>query len=319
MHIGAGSIDAGAFLQKNTKPIRDDVGHGLVNVQNGTMQPAMPLRRRIHFVLDVDHHGNRLSRLVDRALILLIVLNVLVAVLQTDASIYQRAPRAFELFELMSLAIFGLGYLLRVWSCVERRELSGLVSGRIRFALQPVMLLDLAVLVIPMYLDLRPLRILRPLRLGRYSPRLRFFGRVIRDKREELMVGLFVAVVLLIACSTAMFYVEGPDQAGFRSIPETMWWGVTTLTTVGYGDVSPVSPAGKVLGALVALLGVGVFALPAGILASGFADALNRNENRPDGAQGAHSSAFEEAERVHEHREGTCPTCGTSLEGTREP
>ncbi len=301
------------------------------------MQPAKPLRRRVHFVLDVDRFGDRTSRLVDQALIALIVLNVLAAILQTDASIYQRAPRAFELFELASMVLFGLEYVMRVWSCVENRDFQAPVSGRIRFALQPMMLLDLLVLVIPVYLDLRPLRILRLLRLGRYSPRLRLFARVIRDKRDELCVGLFVAVVLLVACSTAMYYVEGPNQLGFQSIPQTMWWGVTTLTTVGYGDVSPVTGGGKILGAMVALLGVGVFALPAGILANGFAEALDRNETVPEGADRlagdplggpgidperdseAVSTALGQGDHPIEHREGTCPTCGTSLRGTPGP
>ena len=279
----------------------------------------MSLRRRVHFVLDVDRFGDRTSRLVDQALVVLIVLNVLVAILQTDASIYGRAPQAFETFELVSLVIFGLEYLMRAWSCVEDHRFKEPVTGRLRFALQPMMLIDLAVLVIPLYLDLRPLRILRLLRLGRYSPRLRLFARVIRDKRDELLVGLFVAVVLLVACSTAMYYVEGPDQVGFQSIPETMWWGVTTLTTVGYGDVSPVTGAGKILGALVALLGVGVFALPAGILASGFADALDRNETPLKGDQAALSPALGHVGGANEHREGTCPTCGSSLQETAEP
>jgi voltage-gated potassium channel len=292
------------------------------------MQPVKTLRRRVHFVLEVDRLGDRASRFVDQALVGLIVLNVLAAILQTDASIYARAPRAFELFELVSMALFGLEYVCRVWSCVEDREFQGVLGGRVRFALQPMMLLDLLVLVIPVYLDLRPLRILRLLRLGRYSPRLRLFARVIRDKRDELFVGLFVAVVLLVACSTAMFYVEGPNQVGFQSIPETMWWGVTTLTTVGYGDVSPVTGAGKILGALVALLGVGVFALPAGILASGFAEALDRNETKADGPdnrrgggaewdQGAISPALGHGGLPNEHREGTCPTCGASLGETQ--
>ncbi|QDV05907.1 Cyclic nucleotide-gated potassium channel [Planctomycetes bacterium Poly30] len=284
----------------------------------------MPLRRRVHFILEVDRFGDRISRLVDKALVALIVLNVLAAILQTDASIYERAPRAFELFELASMVIFGLEYGLRVWSCVEDHAFAGALNGRLRFAVQPMMLLDLVVLVLPFYLDLRPLRILRLLRLGRYSPRLRLFARVIRDKRDELFVGLFVAVVLLVACSTAMYYVEGPEKPGFQSIPQTMWWGVATLTTVGYGDVYPETGLGKILGAMVALLGVGIFALPAGILASGFSDALSReNAVRADEMRGksgpsATQSAALAAIAGHAHGTtantgGTCPTCGTSL------
>lgn len=294
---------------------------------------STPLRRRVHFILEVDRFGDRISQFVDKALVALIVLNVLAAILQTDVRIYRRAPRAFELFEWVSMLIFGLEYGLRLWSCVEDAAFRGRLTGRLRFAVQPMMLLDLIVLVLPLYLDLRPLRILRLLRLGRYSPRLRLFARVIRDKRDELFVGLFVAVVLLVACSTAMYYVEGPDRAGFDSIPATMWWGVATLTTVGYGDVYPETGLGKVLGAMVALLGVGVFALPAGILASGFSDALDReNEARWDdlkadtGPSAAQSAALAslaglpaDSSQASGNTVGTCPTCGSSAIETDLP
>ena len=336
IHMSNGSTGPTCFLQSigwEPANIETQGGKG----QNAAMQPPSTpvftpsLRRRVYFILEVDRVGDRTSRLVDKALIALIVVNVVAAILQTDASIYARAPRAFDLFEWASLAIFGFEYVLRVWSCVEDPEFRQAVRGRLRFALQPMMLLDLVVLVLPLYLelkplfnaDLRPLRILRLLRLGRYSPRLQLFARVIRDKRDELFVGLFVAVVLLIACSTAMYWVEGPDKPGFQSIPETMWWGVATLTTVGYGDVYPESGLGRVLGSMVALLGVGVFALPAGILASGFSDALDREKEAQAAAMRASDgpSAAQEAVLAsalgHEpqlgiNTSGTCPTCGAS-------
>lgn len=269
--------------------------------------PRRTLRRRVHFILEVDRFGDRLSRLVDKALVALIVLNVLAAVVQTEEHLYELAPWAFEGFEAVSMLVFGLEYLLRVWSSPESAE----HRGRLRFLLQPMMLLDLAVLVLPVYFDLRPLRILRLLRLGRYSPRLRLFGRVMAEKRDELFVGVFVAVVLLVASSTAMYHVERDSNPNFDSIPKTMWWGVATLTTVGYGDVYPVTPPGKALGAIVALLGIGVFALPAGILASGFGEALDR-ERASRGAKGG-SEGGSETNPEEPHSEGTCPTCGTSL------
>jgi len=283
-------------------------------------EPAEPpprrpsLRRRVHFTLEVDRHGDRLSRFVDHALVLLIIANVVVAILQTVDEYYAAAPWAFEAFERASIVVFGLEYALRVWACVEEEAYgaSG-VGGRLRFALTPMMLLDLSVLVLPLYFDLRPLRVLRLLRLGRYSSRLRLFGDVIRQKREELFVGLFVAIVLLIACSTAMYHVERGTPGGhFTSIPETMWWGVATLTTVGYGDVYPTTDLGKALGSLVALLGVGVFALPAGILASGFSEALqaDRESRRSSGDDAAAGGSEIGADAPSG---GTCPRCGASL------
>lgn len=273
------------------------------------------LRRRVHFILEVDRFGDRLSRFVDKGLVALIVANVLVAVIQTVDSIYVAAPWFFESFENASILVFGLEYVLRVWSCREDPT----VQSRLGFMLQPMMLLDLAVLVLPVYFDLRPLRILRLLRLGRYSPRLRLFADVLRTKREELLMGVFIAVVLLVAASTAMYHVEGKVNDSFKSIPETMWWGVATLTTVGYGDVYPVTSLGKALGAVVALLGVGVFALPAGILAGGFSDALEAQagvsgpQETRSGALGDHGGKNVPTGEQESQTRGTCPHCGSSL------
>lgn len=290
------------------------------------MSTLARMRRRTHLILEVDRFGDRASRIVDKALILLIIANVVVSVIQTVESTYAAAPWAFEWFERLSILLFGLEYVLRVWSSAEDRSLGGPILGRVKFALQPMMLLDLAVLILPVYFDLRPLRILRLLRLGRYSPRLRLFARVLTEKRDELFVGLFVAVVMLVASSTAMYHVEHGVNPAFASIPETMWWGVATLTTVGYGDVYPITPLGQMLGAVVALLGIGVFALPAGILASGFSEALERERSGigtgPEPAAGVVSgypSAANGGESppdgpggAGDGKGGTCPTCGAS-------
>ncbi|MEM6569889.1 MAG: ion transporter [Planctomycetota bacterium] len=271
------------------------------------------LRSRVHFILEVDRLGDPLSRAVDRALVILIIANVLASILQSVEEIYDAMPLAFTVFEDLSIGVFALEYVLRVWSCVEQERYRDPVRGRLRFAGTPMMLLDLAVLVIPSALDLRPLRILRLLRLGRYSPQLRLFARVVAEKRDELFVGLFVAVVMLVACSTAMYHVECDVNDAFHSIPETMWWGVATLTTVGYGDVYPVTVAGKILGAMVAILGVGLFALPAGILASGFSEAIGRErQERRDRRLTAASGPAEGSERGSEPGSGDAPSASES-------
>jgi voltage-gated potassium channel len=118
--------------------------------------------------------------------------------------------------------------------------------------------------------------------LGRYSESLRTVTRVIRSKKEQLSVAVFVVAIMLVVASSAMYYLEHEAQPKtFSSIPAAMWWGVVTLTTAGYGDIYPVTTLGKVVGAMIALLGVGLFALPAGILASGFAEELrDRREEK---------------------------------------
>ena len=151
-------------------------------------------------------------------------------------------------------------------------------------------LVDLAA-ILPFYLplfiklDLRFVRALRLLRLfrifkmGRYSSALQMLGRVVRAKKEEIFITALVLIMLLVVASGLMYYIEKDAQPKqFSSIPSAMWWGVATLTTVGYGDVYPVTAAGKILSAVIAILGIGLFALPTGILASGFIEELHKKE-----------------------------------------
>lgn len=161
-------------------------------------------------------------------------------------------------------------------------------QGKDRYILTPLALVDL-VAILPFYvpmlvhLDLRTVRAIRLLRvfrlfkMGRYSESVRTLGRVFRAKKEELIVTTFMVFLLLEVASTLIFFAENEAQPeAFSSVPAAMWWGVTTLTTVGYGDVYPITLLGKVLGAIVAILGIGMFALPAGILGSGFVEEIQR-------------------------------------------
>ncbi|MCZ6794172.1 MAG: ion transporter, partial [Planctomycetota bacterium] len=139
----------------------------------------------------------------------------------------------------------------------------------------------------------RLFRIFRLLKIGRYSDTLQHLGTVLIAKREELVLSVCIALVLLVLCSSGMYLVERNAQPEkFGSIPAAMWWGVSTLTTVGYGDVLPTTVPGKFLGAAIAIIGVGMFALPAGILAGGFNEALSKRKRRQ-----------------------TCPHCGKSVDG----
>jgi voltage-gated potassium channel len=154
----------------------------------------------------------------------------------------------------------------------------------------PLALVDL-VAILPFYLpmliriDFRVLRVLRFVRLfrllkmSRYLRSLRMFGTVVHEKKEELVIAIGMVLVILLFASSGMYALEHAAQPdAFASIPAAMWWGIATLTTVGYGDIYPITPLGKVLGSVIALLGVGLFALPAGILASGFNDVMQRRK-----------------------------------------
>jgi voltage-gated potassium channel len=125
-------------------------------------------------------------------------------------------------------------------------------------------------------------RLFRILKLGHYSQSLRTLGKVLKSKREELIVTLFAGVILLIIASSIMYYIERDTQPDkFNSILSAMWWGVSTLTTIGYGDIYPITTLGKIVGSFISVMGIGLFVLPAGILASGFSSELQNNVKNP--------------------------------------
>lgn len=241
----------------------------------------------------------------DRSAAVLIVLNVVAVVLESVDAIGQSYARAFAAFEVLSVVIFSLEYLGRVWTCTVDPRYARPLLGRMRFAMTPMALIDVAA-VLPFFMamaavDLRFMRamrlfrLMRVLKFGRYSSSLALVGRLLKRKRHDLMAAVTILSVLLVMASSAMYYLEREAQPDtFASIPAAMWWGIATFTTVGYGDVYPVTAAGKVLGALTSIIGIGVFALPAGILAAGFA---------------------EERDRLRSSRSrAACPHCGMPLD-----
>jgi voltage-gated potassium channel len=251
----------------------------------------MYLKKRIHEILDGTDPDDRAARAFHVLMLALISLNIGALVLETVESFHAVAHPYFRAIELVSLVVFSAEYVLRLWACTASPRYGHPVRGRLRYALTPLALIDLLA-VLSFYLALFGVeaRVVRMTRLflifwiakiGRYSPALRTFGRLLRAKREELSVTLIVLLVLLLFTSCLMYYAENgrqPDK--FSSIPAAMWWAVTTLTTVGYGDMVPVTPLGKVLAGTLAVLGIGVFALPAGILAAGFVEELQNRRNK---------------------------------------
>jgi len=246
-------------------------------------------RRRTREIMARLTPGDTASKVFDIFIVTLILLNVASMILESVASIQAAMPRWFTVFEYISVAIFSLEYVLRVWSCVEEPEYKRPVMGRIRFALTPLALVDLLA-VLPFYLpflniDLRVLRmfriarIMRIAKLGRYSESLQTLLRVLRTKKEQLVSAVFILLILLVVAASVMYYAEHSAQPqAFSSIPAAMWWAVSTLTTVGYGDVYPITTIGKFMGSIIAVLGIGMFALPTGILGAGFVDELQRKK-----------------------------------------
>ncbi len=249
------------------------------------------MKSRVFEILSIDEGEDRVSRIVDIGLLLLILGNVAALVIVTEEEIQSLSPGFFRYFELVSFTIFAAEYILRVWSCTEDPRYAHPVSGRLRFAIQPLMIADavavvsyFVLLTIPAGFDLGALRALRLVSrfalLARYSSGLQALSAAVSARRSELLGVVSVVAVLLVLASSLMYYMEQsaqPDE--FSSIPATMWWGIITVTTVGYGDVAPVTPPGRLLAGVIALLGIGIFALPAGILGSGFIEQVNRRRN----------------------------------------
>jgi voltage-gated potassium channel len=246
-------------------------------------------RLRAHDILEDSRDGDRLASAVNIGLVILIVANVIAFAAETVPAIGSRYADAFAFFNIASVIIFTVEYALRIWSCVENPSL-GQIRGslaRIRFALRPLQIIDLLA-ILPFYLaflfaiDLRVLRILRLfrfLKLARYSPALFSLGRVMANERRALTGALLVMMALLLFASTIIYFLERQAQPEvFSSIPAAAWWAIATLTTVGYGDVVPMTPFGRLFGALIMIFGLASFALPIGIIATGFSHEANRRE-----------------------------------------
>jgi voltage-gated potassium channel len=250
------------------------------------------IKKRTHEILEQAAEGDRSSRFFDVFIMILIILNIAGVILETEESLHNRYNKLFSVFENFSVFVFTIEYLARIWSCTEdgdenkKKRFKRPVVGRIRFMLTFLALVDLMA-ILPFYLpmiiavDLRLLRALRLFRLvrlfklGRYSESITTFAEVIKEKKEELVISLSIVLILIVIASSLMYYVEYEKQPeAFSSIPKSMWWAVTALTTVGYGDVYPITPLGRFLGSVISLLGIGLFALPAGIMASGFTDII---------------------------------------------
>jgi len=221
---------------------------------------------------------------------LLIFLNVGAVIIGTVEGIHTEYATLLYNFEVISVIIFTVEYLARLWSCVADSRFSKLIKGRLHFMVRPLSLIDL-IAILPFYLpllgiDLRFIRILRLLRilrvakLGRYSDSLQLMVAVIRSKKEELILTIVVLLFLLVISSSLMYYAEHSVQpVEFSSIPATMWWSVVTLTTVGYGDAYPLTAVGKLIASVIAILGIGMFALPTGVIGAGFIEEIQKQKS----------------------------------------
>lgn len=261
------------------------------------------IQRKTYVLLHPELGHSKWDKLINGFIITLILLNVVAVMLETVPSIHDPYTDLFHYFDVVSVAIFTVEYILRVWSCVEDPRYRHGVFGRLRYMFSISALIDLLA-ILPFYLhaiigmDLRILRIfrlarfLRLFRLTSYMKATRIVVNVFRARKNELILSLVLAVFLIVISSSLVYFAEHLEQPEvFSSIPKTIWWSVITLTTVGYGDMIPHTAMGKFLTGFLLLIGVAIFALPAGIITAGFLEESRKSNRR----------------RIN------CPHCGSQL------
>ncbi len=267
-------------------------------------------KKKVHGLLHPEIVGDKhWDKIINVFIIILIILNVVAVMLETVPSLHDEPheKKFFRYFDLVSVIIFTIEYVLRVWSSNHEEKYKHSIKGRLRYMLSPGALIDL-VAILPFYLhviigfDLRVLRILRLMRFFRlfrltaYMKSAQMIVNVFRTRKNELLLSLVLVIFLIIFSSCAIYFAEHlhpVNKDKFTSIPATIWWSVVTLTTTGYGDMYPMTTLGKALASVIMLTGVAFFALPAGIITAGF---------------------LEESRKNKKHRNTICPHCGKNIE-----
>ncbi len=245
------------------------------------------LRKFVYNNLHNEEYETTFSRVINFILIVLILANVAAVLLESVNDIYQSYRLFFDMFEHLSIAIFSFEYLLRMWSIAEKEPFESAWKNRLKWIKSGGAIIDLLA-ILPAYINffvpidlrfLRILRLLRLLKLTRYFVSLQILLRVIEREKGSFQAVVFILSIMIVMAAACVYVVESKAQPDvFTSIPASMWWAVVTLTTVGYGDVTPITPLGRFLGAIITVLGVGLAALPAGILANGLANELEQRK-----------------------------------------
>jgi len=268
----------------------------------------MKWRKRLYEIIEKSEKGDTASRTFDIFIVTLILLNVLSIILESFSDFETRFISGLYYFELFSIVIFTIEYIFRLLTSDLKFPSKNIAVSIIKYIFSFMAIIDLIAILpfyLPAFIDLdfrfvriiRLIRILRLLKIGRYSDSLQILGSVLKRKKEELIVTIFVTGMLLLLASSCMFYVEAEAQPdSFPNIIAAFWWGVATLTTVGYGDVYPVTVLGKVISGIVALLGIGIVAMPAGIISAGFLEVLQEKNVQ----ESAKEKSF-------------CPYCGEKI------
>lgn len=262
-------------------------------------RPAQPdLRRRLHVALDPRARSAQGLSPLNAALAVLILFATGLAIAETEPSLTPAFGAAFGAAELSLGALFSLEYGLRLWAAPERDPAAAAWRERLRFVLSPAGVADLIAVLASISvvggssaLVLRLVRLGRILRLSKLGRMSRAFDHLVEavsSRRDELLLSLAAGLTLMLIAATALYLAEGTVQPEkFGSIPRALWWSMATMTTIGYGDVYPITPLGKLLASMTAIFSIGLIAMPTGILAAAFSDAVQRRRRALGGGDEA--------------------------------
>ena len=313
------------------------------DLQSAGKSPAMKLYHRVKSYVfkiiqpSVDPANDcLLSRIFDSIIMALIVFSI-ISVFLCTFNIPDWLYRILIRVEFISIIIFTIEYALRIWTANLLFPGLNPVRARIRYITSPMAIIDL-ISILPFLVPVlhtynlvgvrifRLIRLLRIFKLNRYSDALASIGEVFRKRSQQMIASTFFVFIILLLASLLIYYAEHdaqPEQ--FGNAFSGLWWAVATLTTVGYGDIYPITPLGRFLGAIIAILGIGVVAVPTSILSAGFMESLNKQIAEDEDAEKAkekeqHAGA---ADGGHDHPAASadpgleppqyCPHCGKKL------
>jgi voltage-gated potassium channel len=248
------------------------------------------MKQRIYNLVEKGAHGSKINLVFDYFILCLIILNVTAVALDTLTGINVALLQFLRIFEIFSIIIFTIEFLLRLYVSDITHPASNKFYSALKFIFSPFGLIDILA-ILPFYIpfiiktDLRFLRILRLIRffrifkISRYNSTLKLIWDVIKEKKAELQMTFFIALLMLLVSAFLMYHVENPVQPEkFTNVFSSLWWAVSTLTTVGYGDIAPVTTLGKIISSFVSILGIGIIALPTGIISAGFIQKIDKNK-----------------------------------------
>ena len=278
------------------------------------------LKNAVFNVIQPAEKGNVASRIFDIFIIVLILISVLSVFIMT----FQLPPRVSGFLnevEKAAVIIFSVEYLLRIWTADLLFPERSPLRARLKYMVSVMAVIDLLA-ILPFYLPMvlpvdllgiravRLVRLLRIFKLNRYSEALVSIGDVFKRKSREMCVSIFFVFILLTVASLLIYYAEHDAQPDkFSNAFSGLWWAVATLTTVGYGDIYPITVVGRILGAVIAIMGIGMVAIPTGILSAGFVEVLEKNN-----PEAADDKAEEDKDKDEEKEKFTyCPHCGKKL------